>query len=84
MEPIESRRRSARVEAASDREEKERKDGAVSDNDAEDADEDSEGPGSYRGRAHVLPGVSPPTPFVKKIRPWPWASPCVRALGEPV
>ena len=31
--------------------EEERKDGAVSDNDAEDADEDSEGPGSYRGRA---------------------------------
>ena len=51
MEPMESRRRSARVEAARDREEKERKDGAVSDNDAEDADEDSKGPGSYRGRA---------------------------------
>ena len=56
MEPMESRRRSARVEleAARDREEKERKDGAVSDNDAEDADEDSEGPGSYRGRAQEL------------------------------
>ena len=40
-------RRSERLKAARDKEEEERKESAVSDNDAEDADEDSEGPGSY-------------------------------------
>ena len=53
MEPLRSRR-SERQKAARDKEEEERKESAVSDNDAEDADEDSEGPGSYRGRAHFL------------------------------
>ena len=57
MELLRSRR-SERQKAARDKEEEEtheeRKESAVSDNDAEDADEDSEGPGSYRGRAHFL------------------------------
>ena len=56
MEPLGSRR-SARQKAARDKEEEERKESAVSDkvtrNDAVDADEDSEGPGSYRGRAQM-------------------------------
>ena len=55
MEPLGSRS-SARQKAACDKEEEERKAGAVSDNDAEDADEDSEGPGSNQGRAQLTHG----------------------------
>ena len=50
-------RRSERLKAARDQEEEEIKESAVSDNDAEDADEDSEGPGSNPGRARRM---SPP------------------------
>jgi len=44
-------RRSDRTKAASNKEKKEREEGAVRDNDAEDAVEDSDGPGSNPGRA---------------------------------
>ena len=50
-------RRSARNVAAREKEKKEREGGAVSDNDAEDAFEDSDGPGSNPGRAHGSSGV---------------------------
>ena len=44
-------RRSERAQAARDKEKEERKEGAVRGNDAEDAVEDSDGPGSDPGRA---------------------------------
>ena len=51
------KRPSVRKEAAREKEKKEREGGEVSDNDAEDAFEDSDGPGSNPGRVHGSSGV---------------------------
>ena len=48
-------RRSARNVAAREKEKKEREEGAVRDNDTEDAVEDSQGQGSNPGLAHPPP-----------------------------
>ena len=52
MEPF-GPRRSTRNKHARDKEKEESTEGAVRDNDAEDTDEDSLGPGSNLGLAHI-------------------------------
>ena len=58
MEPMGPRRSTLNIEAR-DKEKEESTEGAVSDDNAEDTDEDSQGPGSNPGLAH-LPAAGRP------------------------